>query len=189
MTINPKTYAGLDDLGRVALSDNFFFREFLYSEVAAHYGVQNIPSDCELAIEAGRGLSQKLLEPLNATFGRIVIRSGYRSRELNDLCNEKKHNCGSSESNRARHIWDERDRDGRMGAPQTYHGRKGQIEVSAAARALSGSPPTGHMNADRRPVPGRGEQSNAFAVDQNRCIGSVRLAVGGCFRAHVDPLI
>lgn len=119
MPINPTTYSGLDDLGRVALSDNFFFREFLYSEVAAHYGVKNIPSDCDLAIEAGRGLGQNLLEPLNATFGRVVIRSGYRSRALNDLCNEKKHNCGSSESNRARHIWDERDADGRMGACAT----------------------------------------------------------------------
>lgn len=119
MPLDPATYPGLDALGRIPLSDNFFFREFLYSEVAAHYGVKNTPSDCDLAIQAGRGLCENLLEPLNATFGRIVIRSGYRSRSLNDLCNRKKHNCGSSESNRARHIWDERDAEGRMGACAT----------------------------------------------------------------------
>src|SRR5262245_49014909 len=35
-----------------------------------------------LAVEAGTQLCRKLLEPLQKTFGRIGVRSGYRSREV-----------------------------------------------------------------------------------------------------------
>lgn len=112
----PGSVKSLENLGRVRLSENFFLRDFLYSEVANFYGVPNIPDDPDLAIESGTQLCTHLLEPLQASFGRITIRSGYRSCEVNQLCNEKGHNCASNEANYAHHIWDRRDANGHMGA-------------------------------------------------------------------------
>lgn len=112
----PGSVQSLETLGRVRLSENFFLREFLYSEVANFYGVPNIPDDPDLAIAAGTQLCTQLIEPLQNTFGRIAIRSGFRSCEVNQLCNEKGHNCASNEANYGRHIWDRRDSDGHMGA-------------------------------------------------------------------------
>jgi hypothetical protein len=112
----PQSVAALETLGRVRLSPNFFMRDFLYSEVANFYGLQNIPDDPDLAIEVGQVLCERLIEPLQATFGRVVIRSAYRSVAVNQLCNEKKLGCGSNESNFAAHIWDRRDAEGHKGA-------------------------------------------------------------------------
>ena len=41
----PGSVKSLEDLGRVRLSENFFMRDFLYSEVANLYGLPNIPDD------------------------------------------------------------------------------------------------------------------------------------------------
>jgi hypothetical protein len=112
----PQSVSSLEDLGRVRLSKNFFMREFLYSEIANFYGKPNIPRDPDLAIAAGKKLCEELLEPLQATFGRVAIRSAYRSEEINALGNERGHNCGSNESNYAAHIWDKRDSEGLSGA-------------------------------------------------------------------------
>lgn len=112
----PQSVNSLEDLGRVRLSHSFFMRDFLYSEIANLYGRPNIPSDPDLAVAAGKRLCEELLEPLQATFGRIAIRSAYRSESINALGNEKGHNCGSNESNYAAHIWDRRDAAGGMGA-------------------------------------------------------------------------
>ena len=71
----PGSMRGLEDLGRVRLSVNFFMRDFLYSEIANFYGVQNIPENPDLAIAAGTRLCEELLEPLQRTFGRVAIRS------------------------------------------------------------------------------------------------------------------
>ena len=68
----PGSMKSLEDLGRVRLSKNFFLRDFLHSEIAEFYGIPNIPDDPELAIEAGRKLCGELLEPLEATFGRLL---------------------------------------------------------------------------------------------------------------------
>lgn len=112
----PQSVNALENLGRVRLSANFFMRDFLYSEIANFYGIQNIPEDPDLAIETGRELCIQLLEPLQSTFGRIAIRSAYRSLSVNQLGNEKQFNCGSNESNFAAHIWDKRDEHGHKGA-------------------------------------------------------------------------
>lgn len=99
----------LEEFGRVRLSDNFFMRDFLHSEIANFYGLRNIPDDPAWAIEVGERLCQELLEPINATFGRIAIRSAYRSCEVNALGNAKGHNCASNENNFGHHIWDRPD--------------------------------------------------------------------------------
>jgi hypothetical protein len=112
----PESVNGLETLGRVRLSANFFMRDFLYSEIANARGIPNIPDDPDLAIEAGTRLCEELLEPLQATFGRIAIRSSYRSRAVNAYGNEHDHSCATNERNAAAHIWDMRDSDGCMGA-------------------------------------------------------------------------
>lgn len=113
---SPASVGALEDLGRVRLSRSFFMRDFLYSEIANFYGVPNIPEYPDVAIEVGRKLCGELLEPLNATFGRIAIRSAYRSPTVNALGNEKGHNCSSNEKNYAGHIWDYSDATGGRGA-------------------------------------------------------------------------
>lgn len=112
----PVSVRALEEFGRVRLSANFFMRDFLHSEIAAIYSIPNIPDDPDLAIAAGTELCGQILEPLMARFGRISIRSAYRSKAVNQLGNEKDLNCGSNESNYAGHIWDERDAGGNMGA-------------------------------------------------------------------------
>lgn len=112
----PTSVAALEDMGRVQLSKSFYFRDFLYSEIANHYGMPNIPDDPDLAIAAGRRLCEELLEPLQEAFGRIAIRSAYRSPSINEFGNRNKLNCASNEKNYAAHIWDRRDENGYLGA-------------------------------------------------------------------------
>lgn len=135
----PQSMQALEDLGRVRLSENFFMRDFLYSEIASFYGIANIPDDPDLAIAAGRKLCEEALEPLRARFGRISIRSAYRSPAVNRLGNEKNLNCGSNESNFGGHIWDHLSTAGQMGATATiivhalipWYERTGQWEALA----------------------------------------------------------
>lgn len=121
----PGAVKSLTDLGRVRLSRHFQMREFLHSEVASFHGLPNIPDDPDLAVAAGTRLCEELLEPLNATFGRIVIRSGYRSEAVNGFCNRMQkagkagYGCAANEATHAGHIWDRRDAAGRMGAMAT----------------------------------------------------------------------
>ena len=42
---SPNSVDALETLGRVRLSKSFFMRDFLYSEIANHYGLRNVPSD------------------------------------------------------------------------------------------------------------------------------------------------
>jgi len=111
----PKTVQSAEKLGRVRLSRSFFMRDFLYSEIANVHRMTNLPDEPELAIAAGRRLCEELLEPLQATFGRIAIRSSYRSSVVNAYGNTHNYNCASSPRNYARHTWDRRDARG-MGA-------------------------------------------------------------------------
>jgi len=94
-------------------------RDFLYSEIANVHGMTNFPDDPDLATAAGRRLCEDLLEPLQVTFGRIAIRSGYRSPSVNGYGNAHGLSCASNEYDRARHIWDRRSADGGMGAMAT----------------------------------------------------------------------
>ena len=113
---SPKSVDALENLGRVRLSHSFFMRDFLYSEISNHYGIPNVPENPGLAIETGKRLCEELLEPLQSAFGRIAVRSAYRSPTVNALGNKKGHSCGSNESNYAGHIWDCLDQEGGRGA-------------------------------------------------------------------------
>lgn len=109
----PESVKGLEELGRFRLSKNFFMRDFLYSEIANFHCIRNIPENPDLAIEVGKRLCEELLEPLQATFGRISIRSAYRSEDVNDRGNQEGNNCASNKANYARHIWDKPDDKGK----------------------------------------------------------------------------
>lgn len=114
--------AALDEFGRTRLSRSFIMREFLHSEVANFHGLPNIPDDPELAIRVGRRLCEELLEPLQATFGRVIVRSGFRSCAVNEFCNAQQksgktgYSCADNKKNFAAHIWDRRDEEGHAGA-------------------------------------------------------------------------
>ena len=118
----PTSVQTLNEFGRQRLSKTFFMRDFLFSDIATIHGLANVPDDPDLAIAAGTRLCEELLEPLQDRFGRIAIRSAYRSCEVNGLGNalqqdgKKGYNCSSNEANFAGHIWDKRDAEGAMGA-------------------------------------------------------------------------
>lgn len=111
-----ESYDHLDEFGRQRLSRNFFMREFLQTEIGAWFGIQNVPEHPDLALAVGTRLCTELLEPLQDIFGKIHVRSGYRSTRLNAIGNEHKLNCASNEKNFAGHIWDYPDANGHFGA-------------------------------------------------------------------------
>lgn len=102
----PRSMWSLETLGRVRLSRHFYMREFLYSEIANFHGLQNIPDDPDLAIETGTAFCTQLLDPLEDTFGRVAVRSGYRSAALNTFGNENRLNCARNTYPEECHIWD-----------------------------------------------------------------------------------
>lgn len=135
----PASVRTLEDFGRIRLSNSFFMRDFLYSEIAVINGFQNLPDDPDLAVAAGTSLCTELLEPLQQRFGRLSIRSAYRSPQVNGFGNERGLNCAANEKNYAGHIWDRRDAAGRMGATACivvnhfipYYERTGDWEAMA----------------------------------------------------------
>ena len=143
---SPKSVQTLTQLGRVRLSKSFFMRDMLYSEIAQIHGLLNVPDDPDLAIAAGTRLCEELLEPLQDHWGRIAIRSAYRSREVNALGNKMMragkagYNCAINESSAAGHIWDMRDGQGHMGAvacvvvPSFYDRHQGPGDWQIMAR-------------------------------------------------------
>ena len=93
-------------------------RDFLHSEISEIEGIPNIPENPDLAIEVGKCLCENVLEPIQEKFGRVSIRSAYRSPSVNakGAENRNQYNCARNEANYAGHIWDYRDEDGFMGA-------------------------------------------------------------------------
>lgn len=66
----------------------FSIAEFLRSDAAEKYQVSNIPGDEELlkVLTNINALVNNVLDPLRAMIGRpIIITSGYRSRQINEL--------------------------------------------------------------------------------------------------------
>ena len=115
---SPRSYTALEELGRTRLSPHFYARDMLYSEIGNFYARPNIPEDPDLFIAAGRAFCEQLLDPLTETFGRIAIRSAYRSPSLNHFgaTQVRPQKCAANPKNYAGHIWDRRDEKGRMGA-------------------------------------------------------------------------
>ena len=91
----PASMWSLETFGRQRLSRYFFMRDFMYSEISGFHGIPNIPENPELA-----------LDPLEETFGRIALRSGYRSPALNQYGNENNLNCARNDNPIECHIWD-----------------------------------------------------------------------------------
>lgn len=114
----PIVVKALEELGRVRLSKHFFMRDFLYSEISQVESIPNVPDYPDKAIEAGRQLCEQLLEPLQERFGRVAIRSAYRSPAVNakGAENGNQYSCAANEKNFSAHIWDYPDSDGYMGA-------------------------------------------------------------------------
>lgn len=115
---SPTSVKLLEEFGRTRLSESFFMRDFLYSEISQIEGIANIPDDPDLAILAGKSLCVNVLEPLQSMLGRISIRSAYRSCAVNakGAENKNQYNCSRNEANYAGHIWDRRDENGHIGA-------------------------------------------------------------------------
>lgn len=116
---SPKTVKALEELGRVRLSKSFFMRDMLYSEISNFHGIPNIPDHPDLAVHSATKLCEELLEPLQDAFGRISIRSAYRSPAVNKFGNENGLSCAQNEANYAGHIFDYRDKNGHCGATAT----------------------------------------------------------------------
>lgn len=114
----PIAVKALEELGRVRLSKHFFMRDFLYSEISQVESIPNVPDYPDRAIEAGRQLCEQLLESLQERFGRIAIRSAYRSQAVNakGAENGNQYSCAANEKNFAAHIWDYPDSGGYLGA-------------------------------------------------------------------------
>ena len=112
----PQSIRSLEQFGRARLSENFFMRDFLYSEIANLYGIANIPDNPDLAIKAGQKLCEELIEPLRSRFGAVSIRSAYRSPSVNEFGNKNNFSCARNEANYGHHIWDQLDHQGHMGA-------------------------------------------------------------------------
>ena len=114
----PKSVKSLEEFGRTQLSKSFFMRDFLYSEISQIENIPNIPDFPDIAIEAGKGLCENVLEPIQDSLGRLCIRSAYRSCAVNakGAENKNQYSCSVNESNFAGHIWDVRDSNGYIGA-------------------------------------------------------------------------
>ena len=102
----PQSMWSLETFGRLRLSRYFYMREFLYSEIGNFHAIPNIPLNPDLAVERGRKFCETLLDPLEETFGRVAVRSGYRSAELNRFGNDNKLNCARNDYPQECHIWD-----------------------------------------------------------------------------------
>jgi len=115
---SPASVKSLETFGRIRLSPSFFMRDFLYSEISQIEGIANVPEYPDKAIEMGKLLCEEVLEPIQDAFGRISIRSGYRSPAVNakGAENKNQYNCASNEANYGAHIWDYDRADGSRGA-------------------------------------------------------------------------
>ncbi len=102
----PASMWSLETFGRQRLSRFFFMRDFMYSEISGFHGVPNLPENPDLVLENGRAFCAALLDPLEETFGRIAVRSGYRSPALNRYGNENALNCARNDNPMECHIWD-----------------------------------------------------------------------------------
>lgn len=72
----------VENIDNDQLTKHFSLSEMLRSGTAIRFGIRNVPTEKE--IENLRALCQNVLEPLRRRYGRIIITSGFRCKELND---------------------------------------------------------------------------------------------------------
>ena len=106
---SPRSMWSLETFGRQRLSKHFYMRDFMYSEISGYHGIPNVPDDPDLVLKNGRAFCAALMDPLEETFGRIAVRSGYRSAHLNRYGNENRLNCARNDHPLECHIWDRGD--------------------------------------------------------------------------------
>ena len=102
----PRSMWSLETFGRQRLSKHFFMRDFMYSEINGFHGMPNVPVNPDLVLAHGQLFTKTLMDPLQETFGRIAVRSGYRSPTLNAYGNGNKLNCARNDHPLECHIWD-----------------------------------------------------------------------------------
>ena len=88
MDITPQAKRGGIHTLKHYLMKYFSIAEFFRSDAAEKYQVSNIPSDEELlnVLNNINALVNNVLDPLRAMIGRpIIVTSGYRSRQVNEL--------------------------------------------------------------------------------------------------------
>jgi len=93
----PRLLHELEDFEGTRLFHFFFMGDFLSGENAATEGSLHLPENGDLAVHVGRLPCGELLKHLRATFGLIALRSGYRSREVNDFGSARNIGCASNE--------------------------------------------------------------------------------------------
>lgn len=103
---SPRSMWSLETFGRQRLSKHFYMRDFMYSEISGFHGIPNVPEHPDLVLENGRTFCTALMDPLEETFGRVAVRSGYRSPDLNRYGNENRLNCARNDHPLECHIWD-----------------------------------------------------------------------------------
>ena len=72
MSSEKSRFWSLEELGRIQLSQHFYLRDFLYSEIAAAFSLPNVPDDLELAVANGRPSPQARLRALRHLHPEVV---------------------------------------------------------------------------------------------------------------------
>src|SRR5262249_3231532 len=104
----PKSVRAAEEFSRTRLSQSFFMRDFLFSEIAASEVCPYSRNGRGCGSGGGCGLCKNLRAPLKAGLGRIAIRSASRSPGVNVLGCRPRLGGASKERNGARHTWDRR---------------------------------------------------------------------------------
>ena len=78
-------------MSNISLSPHFLLKEFVASKTAESHGIDNTPP--EKAVENLQALCVHTLEPLREALGHpIIITSGYRCKELNNILSHSSRN-------------------------------------------------------------------------------------------------
>lgn len=75
----------------VLVTKNFKYSEFINSYTAIRNHIDNVPPDDSSVWKNIEQLAVRILQPIRDQFGGIIIKSGYRCKELNDLVKGSRH--------------------------------------------------------------------------------------------------
>lgn len=77
------------DAEGMMLTEHFSLWEMVRSGTAIRFGIRNVPTERD--IESMRALCRAVLEPLRRRFGRIIVTSGFRCKDLNERVGGSSH--------------------------------------------------------------------------------------------------